>query len=234
MIDLDALRTHMVEAHLAKRGISSPRVLDAFRAVPREAFVSDDLAPLAYEDGPLPIGEGQTISQPYIVALMVDSLDLRGDERVLDVGTGSGYAAAILSRTAKEVYSIERVASLGRSARERLERLGFGNVHVTVGDGSLGWPEHAPYDAISVAAAGPKIPEALLAQLAIGGRLVMPIGQESWLQTLTLVTRVSETELQETEITGVQFVSLIGEEGFPEGEQPRPTRVAPEAAEPLR
>ena len=208
-------RAEMVEEQLARRGIRNPAVLDAFRSVPREAFMPEELAEFAYDDTPLPIGEGQTISQPYIVALTLEALELRGGERVLDVGTGSGYAAAVVSRIAGEVYSIERVESLATAARDRLERLGYSNVHVICGDGSRGWPEHAPYDAIAVAAAGPKIPDALLQQLAIGGRLVMPVGPDES-QTLVRVTRQGEDDFRQEDITSVQFVPLIGEEGWRE------------------
>ena len=155
------------------RGLRDALVLDAFRRVPREAFLPPDLVEFAYEDAPLPIDEGQTISQPYIVALTIQELQLRGDERVLEVGTGSGYEAAVLGCVAKEVYTIERVPALAASATERLARLGFSNVQVTTGDGSLGWPEHAPYDAIAVAAGGPQAPPALLEQLReLGDRVV--------------------------------------------------------------
>ncbi|HEX9297634.1 MAG TPA: protein-L-isoaspartate(D-aspartate) O-methyltransferase [Polyangiaceae bacterium] len=214
MADLHRLRTEMVTNQLKGRGISDPRVLQAFGEVPREAFIPAALAEFAYEDGPLPIGEEQTISQPYIVALTVEALGLRGGERVLEVGTGSGYAAAILSRIAGEVYTIERLESLAASAEERLVALGFSNVHVRSGDGSLGWPEHAPYDAIAVAAGGPKVPPALLAQLAIGGCLVIPVGALESSQVLLKVTRTSEKEFREEPITDVQFVPLIGEEGW--------------------
>ncbi len=219
-------RARMVE-ELARRGIRSPAVLDAFRSVPREAFVPEELAEFAYDDTPLPIGDGQTISQPYIVALTLEELELRGGERVLDVGTGCGYAAAVASRIASEVYSIERIDSLAGTARERLEQLGYSNVHVICGDGSRGWPEHAPYDAIAVAAGGPKIPDALLRQLAIGGRLVIPVGPEDS-QRLVRVTRESESEFQQEEITSVRFVPLIGEEGWREA--PPLLRAPPKSA----
>jgi len=221
MVDYRSARQHMVEAHLARRAIRDARILDAFRRVPREAFLPPHLAEFAYEDTPLPIGEGQTISQPYIVALTIQELQLHGGERVLEVGTGSGYAAAVLGCVARDVYTIERVPSLAESAKERLARLGFSNVHVTTGDGSLGWPEHAPYDAIAVAAGGPEAPPALLAQLALGGRLVIPIGEDATSQVLVRVTRVSETEYRREPLTEVRFVPLIGEQGWDEG----PSRV---------
>jgi protein-L-isoaspartate(D-aspartate) O-methyltransferase len=214
MLSPERQRARMVEVHLARRGITDPNVLDAFRSVPREGFVPEELAEFAYEDTPLPIGQGQTISQPYIVAFTIQELGLRGSERVLEVGTGSGYAAALLSRIAQDVYSIERVRSLAESARERLVRLGFTNVHVTCGDGSLGWSDHAPYDAIAVAAGGPNAPPALLSQLVIGGRLVIPIGEDESSQVLVRITRESETSFRHEPLTDVRFVPLIGEQGW--------------------
>ena len=216
MFDPKRLRDRMVEVHLAGRGITDSRVLDAFRSVPREAFVADELAEFAYADTPLPIGQGQTISQPYIVAFTVQALALHGSERVLEVGTGSGYAAAILGRLAKSVCTIERVPELADAAKDRLARLGFDNVRVTCGDGSLGWPEHAPYDAIAVAAGGPKAPPALLSQLAIGGRLVIPIGDDESSQILTCITREDETEFRYEPLADVRFVPLIGEQAWDE------------------
>jgi len=215
----------MVDAHLARRGIEDPRILSAFREVPREAFVAGDLAEFAYDDAPLPIGEGQTISQPYVVALTAHELRLRGGERVLEVGTGSGYAAAILGCLARDVSTIERVPSLAAAAEERLARLGFTNVEVRCGDGSLGWPERAPFDAIAVAAGGPKAPPALLSQLAIGGRLVIPIGADESSQVLTRITRESETTFREEPLTDVRFVPLIGEQAW--GEEKAPPLVVP-------
>jgi protein-L-isoaspartate(D-aspartate) O-methyltransferase len=215
MLDLPSARARMVEVHLAHRGIHDP-VLHAFKTVPREAFVPPDLQEFAYADAPLPIGKGQTISQPYIVALTAQALGLRGHERVLEVGTGSGYAAAILSHVAKEVFTIERVPILAASAKERLARLGFANVHVAFGDGSLGLPAHAPYEAIAVAAGGPKAPPALLAQLAVGGRLVMPIGADDASQVLVRITRENETTYRQESLTEVQFVPLIGEQAWAE------------------
>jgi protein-L-isoaspartate(D-aspartate) O-methyltransferase len=211
--DYRAERAKMVERQIAQRGITDARVLAALASVPREAFVSQDLASFAYDDGPLPIGDGQTISQPYIVAFTAEALQLRSSDRVLDIGTGSGYAAAVLSRLAREVYSVERVDALCRSASERLSELGYDNVHVRCGDGTLGWPEHAPFDAIAVAAVGPHPPPALLEQLVVGGRLVMPIGPDGS-QTLMRLTRTSLSEYSEEPLVDVRFVPLIGAQGF--------------------
>ena len=213
-VNIADLRTQMVDLQLARRGISDPRVLDAFRRVPREAFLPPELAEFAYEDTPLPIGDGQTISQPYIVAVTLQALLLQGQERVLEVGTGSGYAAALLGLLAKDVYTVERIGSLADVARERLVRLGFHNVHVLHGDGTLGWADHAPYDAIAIAAGGPEVPRALREQLAPQGRLVIPVGPEE-LQVLTRVTRGSGTQFREEPLADVRFVPLIGEQGWP-------------------
>jgi protein-L-isoaspartate(D-aspartate) O-methyltransferase len=206
-------RVRMVRTQLAQRGIQDRRVLDALASVPRHDFVSPELAPFAYDDAPLPIGHGQTISQPYIVALTVEALGLGERDRVLDIGTGSGYAAAVLSRVAHEVFSVERVEGLCGAAAERLQRLGYDNVYVRQGDGTLGWPEHAPFDAIAVAAVGPRPPPALLEQLALGGRLVMPIGPDGS-QTLMRLTRKANGSYREEPLVGVRFVPLIGEQGF--------------------
>ncbi len=177
--DFAAAREAMVAFQLERRGISDQRLLAAMRAVPREAFIGAGVSADAYTDGPLPIGEGQTISQPYVVALMIEAAAVGADDSVLEVGAGSGYAAAILGRIAARVHAIERRPTLAAAAAERLARLGFDNVCVQTGDGSVGWPEAAPFDAILVAAAGPQVPEALKSQLAIGGRLVMPVGRRA-------------------------------------------------------
>ena len=213
---MDQARERMVDQQIARRGIRDPRVLAAFRVVPREAFVPPPLAGLALGDFPVPIGQGQTISQPYIVARMAEALGLLGTERVLEIGTGSGYGAAILSRLAGSVHTVERLEAMAEAARERLDRLGFGSVQVRHGDGTLGWPQHAPYDAIAVTAAGPRVPEALLEQLAPGGRLVMPVGPEAR-QWLIRLTRGEAGELQEATLDPVCFVPLIGAQGW----QPR-------------
>jgi protein-L-isoaspartate(D-aspartate) O-methyltransferase len=204
----------MVEAQLVARGIRSASVLAAFREVPRDAFVPAESRTDAYADTPLPISEGQTISQPYIVAAMIEALHLRESDRVLEVGTGSGYAAAILARLARTVVTIERHASLADEARTTLAALHVTNVIVVHGDGTLGVPEHAPYDAIVVAAAGPRVPDALVAQLAEGGRLVMPVGARTE-QVLVRITRSANRMHRET-LEAVRFVPLVGEQGWPD------------------
>ena len=174
MLDLSRRRNRMVDIQIAARGVRDRRVLEAMRRVPREAFVEPGFEEFAYEDGPLPIGEGQTISQPYIVALMIEAAEVKPGDRVLEVGAGSGYAAAVMSQIADSVYAIERHPSLGEAARERFRKLGYDNIELRIGDGTQGWPEAAPFDAILVAAGGPEVPQALKEQLAIGGRLVIP------------------------------------------------------------
>lgn len=211
-------RGRMVERHLAARGIHDEAVLAAMRAVPREAFIAGALAEFAYEDTPLPIEAGQTISQPYIVAVMAEALELQPHERVLEIGTGSGYAAAVLGRIAAQVYTIERHAELAEAATRRLARLGYDNVHVMHGDGTLGWPTEAPFDAIVVAAAGPQIPPALLQQLAVGGRLVIPVGDTPRTQELLRVRRRADGSYAEDHLGGVRFVPLIGAQGW--GQEP--------------
>lgn len=202
----------MVERQLRARGIGDERVLAAMAAVPRELFVPPRLADSAYVDGALPIGHGQTISQPYVVAAMCELLGLAGSERVLDVGTGSGYAAAVLAELAADVVSIERVPELAAAAREALAAAGYERVEVRVGDGSLGAPDRAPFDAIAVAAASPVLPEALFAQLADGGRIVLPLGTREQ-QRLVLVVRTPDGPVERAS-TPVRFVPLLGAEGF--------------------
>jgi protein-L-isoaspartate(D-aspartate) O-methyltransferase len=211
-------RERMVEGQIAARGVRDPAVLAAMRKVPRECFVSSAQADAAYEDGPLPIGEGQTISQPYVVAVMTEALRLRPGDRVLEIGTGSGYAAAVLAVIVADVYTIERIASLAERARARLAELGYANVHVRHGDGSLGWPEHAPYDAIVVTAGGPDVPASLLRQLAVGGRLVMPVGRLPHVQRLVRVVRTGEEAWDREGLEEVSFVPLVGAEGWPASE----------------
>ncbi|HEY3777507.1 MAG TPA: protein-L-isoaspartate(D-aspartate) O-methyltransferase [Rhizomicrobium sp.] len=208
-------REAMVRRQIESRGVRAPLVLAAMNAVPREAFLPDDLTEFAYEDAPLPIGDEQTISQPYIVALMTEALGLEGGERVLEIGTGSGYAAAVLGEIAGEVYTVERIARLAQKASSVLEHHGYVNVRVRHGDGSLGWPEHAPYDGIVVAAGGPDVPRALKTQLAIGGRLVIPVGSDPGVQELVRITRLSDGEWRREDLADVRFVPLIGDEGWP-------------------
>jgi len=203
---------------LKARGIHDQAVLDAMDTVPREQFVGLDLTEFAYDDTPLPIEEGQTISQPYIVALMTEALGLKPADTVLEIGTGSGYAAAVLSRVARQVYTIERHRSLAHQAESRLRKLAYDNVNVLVGDGTLGWPEHAPYDAIVVTAGGPEAPRSLIEQLAIGGRMVIPAGPSLSEQKLLRITRTSAEEVGIEQLGAVRFVPLIGEEGWQEAE----------------
>lgn len=208
-------RPQMVEDQLRRRGIASEAVLAAMGAVPREAFVPEHLQGLAYEDGPLSIGAGQTISQPWIVAKMLELAGIEAGSRLLDVGTGSGYAAAVAKAMGAEVFGIERHAALADKARAAFQRLGL-DIPIRVGDGTLGWPEHAPYRSIVVAAGAPEIPPALKRQLQPGGRLVIPIGSSKGGQTLRLATRRSENDFEERDICLVQFVPLIGAEGWRE------------------
>lgn len=214
MKDTTQARARMVEQQIASRGVRSKSVLDAMRRVPREVFVPEYVRELAYSDGPLSIGEGQTISQPYIVALMVEALCLYGGEKVLEIGTGSGYAAAVLAEIAGQVYTIERIAELAQKAETILAEAGYDNFQVIQGDGTLGWPEQAPYDAIVVTAGGPEVPESLKNQLKPGGRLVIPVGTDMYSQELLRVTRVSDSEFRSENLEYVRFVPLIGEQGW--------------------
>jgi protein-L-isoaspartate(D-aspartate) O-methyltransferase len=199
----------MVARQLAARGIGDPRVLNAMRTVPREAFVPEFLRKSAYHDSPLPIGLGQTISQPRVVAFMIEALDLKGGEKVLEIGAGSGYAAAVLGQIAGQVYAIERIRELADRARETLGALGYGNVQIRHGDGTRGWPEEAPFDAIAVAAAAREVPEPLKQQLKEGGRVIIPIGRNALFQKLMRITRVSQSEYAEEDLIAVRFVPLI-------------------------
>ena len=211
---LDSQRDIMIRDHLRARGIRDQAVLKAMREVPREEFVDERFLDKAYGDYPLPIAEGQTISQPYIVAYMTQSLELSAADRLLEIGTGSGYAAAVLSRIATTVYTIEHLGRLVQEAQLRFERLGYTNVVIHEGDGTLGWPEHAPYDAIVVTAAAPNVPQPLLEQLAIGGRLVIPVGRFCEAQELIRVRRISEHDYRSEDLCGVRFVPLIGAAGW--------------------
>jgi protein-L-isoaspartate(D-aspartate) O-methyltransferase len=215
-IDHDRERARMVEQQLVPRGIEDRRVLEAMLRVPRHRFVAPEAARYAYDDRPLPIGDGQTISQPYIVALMLEEARIMPTDRVLDVGTGSGYAAALAAELAADVVSIERHAGLARSAAERLAALGY-SVTVVTGDGSLGCPASAPYDVILAAATGPAVPTAWLDQLAGGGRIVMPIGRTGGAQHLARFERGTGGMLAEKNLGAVAFVPLVGEQAWPEG-----------------
>jgi protein-L-isoaspartate(D-aspartate) O-methyltransferase len=214
LIDYAAERDAMIERQLRRRGIDEPEILDAFRAVPREAFISDQYAHLAYGDHPLPIEANQTISQPYIVALMIQAARIKPGDKVLEIGAGSGYAAAVISRIAGKVVGIERQHALVEVARERLRRLGYDNVEIVEGDGTKGYPNHAPFDAILAAASGSHVPKALIEQIAPGGSIVMPIGEPGWAQKLVRVTKADDGSLQQSDLGGVRFVPLIGEEGW--------------------
>ena len=214
MTDFAELRRQMVERQIAGRGIRDAALLDALLSVPREEFVAPQDRAQAYGDYPLPIGSGQTISQPYMVALMIAEARLEPGDRVLEVGAGSGYAAAVMGRLAAQVVAIERKPELAVAARERLARLGFANVRIVEGDGSRGCPEEGPFDAITVAASGSHVPEPLIEQLALGGRLVMPIGGQLWAQTLVKVTKQADGRTRRQTLGKVRFVPLIGEQGW--------------------
>src|SRR5487761_2370971 len=227
------LRAQMVERNVTARGVQDELVVEAMRKVPRELFLPKNLREFAYEDSPLPIAGEQTISQPHIVAFMAEALMLKGGEKVLEIGAGSGYAAAVLSQIAADVYTVERLGQLADKAAATLADLGYDNVHVLHGDGTKGWPEYAPYDAIVVAAGGPQVPESLKEQLKIGGRLVIPVGEDQRAQELVRVTRLSRDTYRSEDIADVRFVPLIGEEGwFAKGEDRAPVRWAPRPVSP--
>lgn len=216
-MDYAKARSLMVERQLMARGIRDEAVLNAMREVPREAFISEAMFQHAYEDRPLPIGAGQTISQPFVVAAMIEAAGLSKNDRVFEVGAGSGYAAAILSRIANRVYAIERQPELAERAAARLKRLGYDNIEIRTGDGTMGWADAAPFDAIIASAAAPYVPEALKEQLDIGGRLIMPVGVRD-AQRLIKLTRESATLLHEDDLGDVVFVPLIGAHGWKEEE----------------
>jgi protein-L-isoaspartate(D-aspartate) O-methyltransferase len=207
----------MLETQLMARGINNAGVLKAMESVPRHLFVDEGLIAQAYSDNPLPIGERQTISQPYIVALMTQALELKSKDRVLEIGTGSGYQAAILAQLADRVFSIERIAALASRARKILDHLNYYNVAIRVGDGSYGWKEESPFDAIITTAAAPGVPRYLVDQLVVGGRLIVPVGGRD-IQTLYKWTRLSEdvNDIKKEDLGGCRFVSLIGESGWKE------------------
>jgi protein-L-isoaspartate(D-aspartate) O-methyltransferase len=211
-MEYDYLREMMVDSQLIPRGIRDPHVLEAMRRVPRHLFVDESIRNNAYDDMALPIGEGQTISQPYMVAVMTELLELTGGEKVLEIGTGSGYQAAILAELAKVVYTIERIGALVEKARERFVALGYENIHVKTADGTLGWPDEAPFDRITITAASPKIPEPLMDQLAMNGILVVPVGSRFSQQLLKI--KKTTDGLKEEYHTPCVFVPLIGEHGW--------------------
>lgn len=225
MIDFGQARQQMVDRQIAGRGLHDPVMLAAMKRVPREAFVPDALRDAAYDDGPLPIAEGQTISQPYIVALMIEAAGVDKHDRVLEIGTGSGYAAAVLGEVAAHVDTIERHGLLAQQAREVLERLHYRNVTVHAGDGTLGWPQNAPYDVIIASAGGPDVPEPWREQLAVGGRLVMPVGMSRYRQYLIRVVRHDEDDYEEQKLSAVQFVPLIGAQGWRDNDAPTTDRL---------
>jgi protein-L-isoaspartate(D-aspartate) O-methyltransferase len=214
MVDLQKARLKMVEEQIIGRGIKDPKVIKAIKKVPRHLFVEEALQGQAYSDHPLPIGEKQTISQPYMVALMTEALQLKGREKVLEIGAGSGYQTAILAEMALKVFSIERVRSLALGARKLLYELGYFNVEIKVSDGTSGWPEESPFDAVIVTAGSPVIPQPLLDQLAAGGRVVIPVG-DVFSQDLIRVTKTEEGFKKE-DLGGCRFVKLIGKYGWQE------------------
>lgn len=218
-MDYQQARQRMLEYQIVRRGVSDPLVLAAMGAIEREKFVLAEYADMAYADSALPIGFGQTISQPYIVAYMIEALGLKGGERVLEIGTGSGYAAAVLAEIAGKVITIECVVELAESARKLLAGLGCDNVVVITGDGTRGSMENAPFDAIVVTAGGPEIPQSLRDQLKIGGRMVIPVGASQTFQELVRVTRKSREEFTEEKLCSVRFVPLVGAEGWHKGER---------------
>lgn len=215
-IDFIRARKAMVEQQLVGRGIRETRVLDAMGRVPREAFVVPELASLAYSDGPIPIGEEQTISQPYVVALMLEAATIAAPDKVLEIGAGSGYVAALLGQMVRKVYAIERHATLAVEAAQRLRQLDYDNVEIIRADGTEGWPAEAPFDAIIVSAGSPAIPDALKRQLAIGGRLVIPVGLDGQGQMLTRLIRRTEDAFETERLVPVSFVPLIGRYGWAE------------------
>ncbi|MFM7084825.1 MAG: protein-L-isoaspartate(D-aspartate) O-methyltransferase [Hyphomicrobium sp.] len=218
------LRARMVAEQLAARDICDPLVLAAMEKVPREVFVEEEWREEAYGDGPLPIGEGQTISQPYIVAYMIQALKLKGGEKILEIGGGSGYAAAVLAQICDQVFTIERLESLVKIARSNLRIARISNVKVRHGDGTVGWVEEAPFDGILVSAGAPHVPEILKEQLKMGGRMIIPVGEDAYYQELLCVRRASESKYEEEYLTSVRFVPLIGVAGWKEGQ----TKIATE------
>ncbi len=217
MVNFDISRKRMVQEQVINRGITNQRLIEALLKIPRHLFVQEAMAAQAYSDGPLPIGEKQTISQPYMVALMTEQLELTGNEHVLEIGTGSGYQTAILASLARRVYTIERIRPLAMQARKVLDALHLLNVNIKVGDGTLGWPEEAPFDAIIVTAGAPAVPETLAAQLTPGGRLVIPVGSEAN-QTLLRIRKLPDGTLTQETSVACRFVPLIGQQGWQSGD----------------
>jgi protein-L-isoaspartate(D-aspartate) O-methyltransferase len=218
MMDYTVARRRMVQQQIVARGIADARLIDAMNRVPRHFFVDEGLRGHAYADGSLPIGHKQTISQPYMVAAMSAALELQGQERVLEIGTGSGYQTAILATLAKRVYSVERIAALAARARKVLDQLQLSNVNIKIADGTLGWKDQAPFDAILVAAGAPDVPQEYLNQLSVGGKLVLPVGGYNQ-QSLIRITRLGEDQFQREELMGCRFVPLIGEAGWSETDE---------------
>ena len=212
--DFIRARERMVAKQIAARGVRDRHVLAALRAVPRDAFVAENLRERAHDDLPLSIGEGQTISQPYIVAYMIESLGLTGGENVMEIGVGCGYAAAVLAQIAGEVHGVERIYQLAERARKTLKTLQYDNIEIRCGDGTVGWPGRAPFDAILVSAGGPNIPEALKSQLKTGGQMVIPVGPTKKSQSLIRVTRIANAKFEIEPIGNVRFVPLIGHAGW--------------------
>ncbi len=212
--DYHIARKKMVETQLVGRGIKDEKVIAAMLSVPRHFFVDEALALQAYSDSPLPIGDGQTISQPYIVAYMAEALKLKTGDRVLEIGSGSGYQTAILATLAAEIYAVERLASIYEKGRQNLARLNFKNIHLKLADGTIGWPEHGPFAAIVVAAGGPKIPKPLIEQLAPDGRLIIPVGTTPHNQKLTLLVKDQDGTITQQQLTDCRFVPLLGQHGF--------------------
>ncbi len=212
-VDPRRMRERMVDEQIVARGITDPRLLSVMRELPRHLFVEEAMGKQAYMDNPLPIGEGQTISQPYIVALMTELLQVEPGMKVLEIGTGSGYQAAVLAKLGADVHTVERIPKLCETARDRLRSMALFNVHVKLDDGTLGWPSIAPFDRILVTAGGPEVPPPLVDQLAEGGRLVMPVGPARRLQSLVLIEKKDGKALRQ-DICGVQFVDLVGAHGW--------------------
>ncbi|ABB31654.1 protein-L-isoaspartate O-methyltransferase [Geobacter metallireducens RCH3] len=212
-MNFDIARKRMVETQIISRGVKDRRLIEAMLKVPRHVFVEEAMAAQAYSDTPLPIGEKQTISQPYMVALMTELLELSGREKVLEIGTGSGYQAAILATLADRVYTVERIRPLALKARRALDRLGLLNVNIKISDGTIGWEEEAPFDAIIVTAGAPDVPDKLAEQLAVGGRLVIPVGNQ-FDQVLVRITKQEDGSLIRENVTGCRFVKLVGKYGW--------------------